>query len=77
MRKCYLCVNRKKIEIRFDLGRIRGLVNFRTEPSSPFSSQKNRFRSHGKRHSNANFNQRANEIEQIMQMDVEHGGVPN
>lgn len=56
--------------------RIRGLVNFRTESSSPFSSQKNRF-INGKRNSNAQFNQRSAEIEQVMQMDGEHGGVPN
>ncbi|CAF2412526.1 unnamed protein product [Rotaria sp. Silwood2] len=54
--------------------RIRGLVNFRTEPAFPFSSQKYNSTS-GARGGNDNYQQRTGDADQIMQIDVEQAGL--
>ncbi|CAF3676970.1 unnamed protein product [Rotaria socialis] len=56
------------------LRRIRGLVNFRTEAASPFSSQKNFMQTTG-RTGNDNYQQRTGEADQMMQIDVENAGI--
>ncbi|CAF0723230.1 unnamed protein product [Adineta ricciae] len=53
--------------------RIRGLVNFRTEPTSSFSTQKNKLL-RGAAATNDNYH-RTGEVDQIMQMDADHGGL--
>ena len=56
-------------------GRIRGLVNFRSEPASPISSQKNK-PGRQQRSGNDTF-QRTGEAEHIMQIDGDAGGAMN
>ncbi|CAF5217135.1 unnamed protein product, partial [Rotaria magnacalcarata] len=58
------------------LRRIRGLVNFRTETTPPFSSQKNAMPTSG-RTGNDNYQQRTGEVDQMMQIDVENAGLVN
>ncbi|CAF0891961.1 unnamed protein product [Rotaria sp. Silwood1] len=53
--------------------RIRGLVNFRTQPTLPFSWQKNNL-TNGGRGGNDNYQQRTGDADQIMQIDVEQAG---
>jgi hypothetical protein len=60
--------------LKIIIGRIRGLVNFRTEPSSPLSSQKNRLLAYGGRGPTEQFNQRTGDADHIMQVDGEHAG---
>jgi hypothetical protein len=57
------------------LGRIRGLVNFRTAPSSPSTCQKNRSVNRTERVGNDNYHQRGGDADHIMQIDGEHTGL--
>jgi hypothetical protein len=50
------------------------LVNFRPEPASSLSSQKNKLSSYGGRSPNDQYNTRAGDADHIMQIDGEQGG---
>ncbi|UJR21429.1 hypothetical protein I4U23_024515 [Adineta vaga] len=54
--------------------RIYGLVNFRTEPTSSFSTQKSKFLPGGVHAANDTY-QRTGDVDHIMQMDADHGGI--
>ena len=53
---------------------MRGLVNIRTVPNSPNSSQKNKLLNRPLRSVNDNCNQRTADADQIMQMDNDNAG---
>ncbi len=57
------------------LGRIRGLANYRTEPTSPLSSQKNKSLAGNTRRTSGQFNQRTGEADHVIQIDAEQAGV--
>ena len=58
-----------------DLGRVRGLVNYRTEPVSPLTSQKNKLQANGRRGGNDGTQTRTGDADHIIQIDGEHAGL--
>jgi hypothetical protein len=57
-----------------NIGRIRGLVNYRTQPTSPFSNQKtNPFFGHGR--TGHDHQRTVAEGDHIAQLDIEHMGL--
>ena len=60
-------------ETLFCLGRVRGLVNFRTMPSSLSPSERNKFLASALRSTYFGYGQRGGDADNIMQMDNDQG----
>lgn len=73
MRSFQIRLRQSKMKLCFCLGRIRGLVNFRTMPSSLSPSERNKFLASALRSTYFGYGQRSGDADNIMQMDNDQG----